>query len=84
MNKHKPLQKNKNHIKVAFKNITAFITSASPCKGGHMPIVHVWCLPLTDVGQLISAPKDSVSMKAFLMEQRLDIQHNCTPMLHDK
>lgn len=86
MNQHKPLQtkKKKNIFKLHSQNITAFMTSASPCKGGHKPTTHIRRLPLTDLGLRGQCSASSHRCRGLLMEQRPWVQHFKTPVLHKK
>ena len=70
MNKHKSWS-----FKWRSSYITTFISSASPCKGGHMPTMHIWRLPSTDFGLSGQSCISSHLQSGFLMEQRLHTQH---------
>lgn len=48
-----------------------------------MPTVHIWRLPLRDFGLTSQCPPNSRQYGSPLKEQRLQVQHFCTPVLHD-
>lgn len=82
-NKHKPLQRkqNKTKLKLHWENPSSFFASASACKGGYTPTVHICCLPLTDFGFTVQCSTSSHPCGGLMMERTLGTWHVRTPVL---